>query len=114
MIASRLAWELANGPIPDGMSVCHRCDNPPCVNDRHLFLGSNQVNVRDREAKERNKLPTPRTGETHHNAKLNTEQVRLIRLAASVGLTHEFIAWIFDISRSQVGRIVSGRHWKHI
>jgi hypothetical protein len=51
--AHRVAWELAHGPIPDGMGVLHRCDNPPCVADEHLFLGTNQDNTADRDAKGR-------------------------------------------------------------
>ena len=62
--AHRLAWELTNGPIPDGMQVLHACDNPPCCNPAHLSLGSNLENVRDREAKGRGALvggvPRPR------------------------------------------------------
>ena len=52
--ATRYAWEQANGPIPNGMLVCHRCDNPPCVNPRHLFIGSMLDNMRDQGAKGRN------------------------------------------------------------
>lgn len=57
--AHRVAWQIANGPIPDegpghhGWCVCHRCDNPLCVNPDHLFLGSNLDNQRDKAAKGR-------------------------------------------------------------
>jgi hypothetical protein len=49
----RVVWELNRGPIPPGMSVCHRCDNPPCINLGHLFLGSHLDNMKDRDAKGR-------------------------------------------------------------
>ena len=51
--AHRLAWEIANGPIPEGMSVCHRCDNPPCCNVEHLFLGAPKDNMADKMRKGR-------------------------------------------------------------
>ena len=51
----RVAWELANGPIPDGLHVCHKCDNPPCCDPTHLFLGTAADNAADRSAKSRSR-----------------------------------------------------------
>ena len=52
-LAHRIMWEEANGPIPDGLNICHTCDNPPCVNVDHLFLGTDKDNTRDSMAKGR-------------------------------------------------------------
>ncbi len=54
LLAHRTAWELENGPIPDGMRVLHHCDNPPCCNPGHLFLGTDADNMNDRDQKGHN------------------------------------------------------------
>lgn len=60
VLCHRLAWEHEHGPIPVGMKVLHRCDNPPCVNAAHLFLGTTADNNRDMWAKGRAVLTPPR------------------------------------------------------
>jgi hypothetical protein len=73
--AHRVAWELAAGePVPDGLCVLHNCDNPPCVNPDHLWLGTNDDNVRDRNEKGRRAR-----GESLSHTKLNPEAVKVIR-----------------------------------
>lgn len=52
--AHRMAWIYTNGDIPDGLDICHKCDNPPCCNPAHLFLGTHKENMNDRDAKGRN------------------------------------------------------------
>lgn len=61
--AHRMSWKLTNGEIPKGLFVCHKCDNRPCVNPSHLFLGTNSDNLKDAVAKGRQK--SPNRGKTH-------------------------------------------------
>lgn len=74
--------ELEDGPIPDGIKVLHTCDNPPCVNPKHLFRGTQLDNMRDKIQKGRGVSPgatNPVKGSHHGNALLTEEQVKTIR-----------------------------------
>jgi hypothetical protein len=76
--AHRAAWMLARGPIPDGLWILHHCDNPPCVNPKHLFLGTQADNHKDMMLKGRNPH-----GERHGRAKISDAQVAALRADAA-------------------------------
>lgn len=104
--AHRVAWEMAYGPIPPGQSVLHHCDNPPCVRDEHLFLGTQGDNVRDCAAKGRTGGHFKgRLGEDHPRAKLsNLQRAEVVRrklagekataLAAEFGIHETYVAYL--------------------
>jgi hypothetical protein len=103
----RLAYAIFRGPVPDGMEVCHSCDNPPCWNPAHLFVASHSDNVRDMDEKRRRKSATPR-GLANGNATLTDEQVSAIRAVAQTS-SQRSIAAQFGVSQSTVWRIVHGQ-----
>lgn len=107
-----LAWEDAHGPIPNGMNVLHKCDNPSCYNVEHLFLGTTLDNVADRVAKGRSDRPQ---GMKHPQAVLTDGKVKEIRERYGVnGCTQQQLADEFGISRAHVAGILSRRFWSHI
>jgi hypothetical protein len=103
--ASRLSYALAYGPIPDGKNVCHRCDNPKCVNPAHLFLGSTLDNIRDMDAKGRRR---PVKGEAHGRHKLSDAQVQEIRTALANGVTGYRLAPMYGVSHQHISKIKHG------
>lgn len=107
--AHRVSWMIHFGPIPDGLFVCHKCDNPACVNPDHLFLGTNDDNVQDMVSKNRNAR-----GETSY-AKLTEEQVIDIRQRHKQReVSCQDLANEYGVSRSEVQLIVSGKRWEHV
>jgi hypothetical protein len=111
--AHRVSWEMANGPIPAGMYVCHRCDNPPCVNPAHLFLGTEKDNAADMARKGRSRN-NPVLGERHFRAKLTAAGVLAIRARRAAGESDSAIAADIGISRPAVNRIGRGVSWAHV
>lgn len=99
----RIVWRIKVGPIPEGMHVLHMCDNPSCGNIDHLFLGTNDDNVRDKVSKLR------------QARYLDPSQVKCIRAMYCPGITtHKAIGKLFGISRESARDIINGKHWAHL
>jgi hypothetical protein len=104
--AHRLSYEIAFGPIPDGMMVCHHCDNPPCCNPNHLFLGTALDNSDDKVAKRRHLF-----GMGHHKAKLTDDDVRTIRADGRMQIE---LAAAYGVTQGLIGMIKRREIWAHI
>ena len=110
--AHRLAYELAHGPIPEGMYVMHSCDNPPCCNPNHLRIGTPADNARDRDEKGRARDPR---GENAGTAKLSWEKVRAIRERwAAGGVSLAALGRRYGVSYTAISNVVTGRSWKEM
>lgn len=107
--AHRVAWELTFGKIPDGLYVLHHCDNPPCVNPNHLWLGTQADNLADMVKKGRAIY-----GEAIGNSKLTTGNVLRIRELRTKGMSVILLARLFGISHQHVSKIVLRKRWAWI
>lgn len=130
--AHRAAWSLANGPIPDGMFICHHCDNPSCIRLEHLYLGTPQTNMDDRSRRGRAQHSEPRfgaRGDKHYSrrhpekvlrgelnglAKVNAEQVREMRALAASGVPQLTLVKRFGLSKATVCRIVNRKTYADV
>ena len=106
----RLAYELFNGPIPEGMQVLHRCDVRCCCNPDHLFVGTIGDNMRDRTKKDRQAK-----GEGNGQAILTNEIVAEIRQSyADGGSSYQQLADKYGVSKPTVADIIKNRSWSHL
>lgn len=102
----RFTWELANGLIHGGQYVCHKCDNPGCVNPSHMFLGDAKANALDAVKKNRHSQ-----GERNGIAKLTEELVRFIRSSKEPGLS---LGPKLGVRQTTISMIRTGQTWKHL
>jgi hypothetical protein len=108
-LAHRVVYEGVHGTIPEGMLVCHRCDNPKCCNPEHLWLGTNEENIADMKAKGRARGPV---GEKNKNAKLT--EVQVLEIRANTTESQEAIAQRYGVSQVLVSKIKRGGAWSHL
>lgn len=107
--AHRLSFELFCGPLSTDDAVCHRCDNPRCVNPDHLFKGTRGDNIRDAKAKGRNNI-----GVRNRSAKLTEDDIRAIRTAHSSGVMQKDLAAQYGMHKNMIQYICARKNWKHV
>lgn len=106
--AHRVAYEMAFGDIPEGLSVLHKCDHPNCVRPSHLFLGTTQDNIADKISKKRH-----RSGEGVPNHKLTEADVIIIRQRyATEGISRAKLAGEYGVTSGTIGSVVRNKTWK--
>jgi hypothetical protein len=112
LLAHRVAYEFAFGPIPEGLGVCHHCDNPACVNPDHLFLGTHAENMADMKAKGRGRTSI---GEARPLAKVTEADVKAMRECYALGnTTLKELGNQYGLSDSSVSSLINRKTWKHV
>ena len=110
--AHRVAWELANFPIPEGYQVMHICDNPSCCNPSHLVLGTSSSNFCDMLFKKREGFKKNKAcGERNCNAKLSNEKVKEIR-SVYPKLSQRKLAEKFNVTQTAISAVLLGKTWR--
>lgn len=109
--AHRISYSICVGEIPDGMCVCHKCDNRACINPSHLFIGTASDNMIDMYQKGRHRRGCGLIGQKHPSAKLKNEDVLYIRASNE---DHKTLAEKFSIRTKHVQQIKAKTTWKHI
>lgn len=120
----RVSYILTHGEIPIGLIICHRCDNPRCVNPKHLYAGTHSDNMNDFNDRHREYVPvhkpddkysaqavTKNRGESNNKAKLTWEKVREIRKLSKEGMRPKQLAELFNISMGRISAIIYNKAW---
>ena len=105
----RFSWELHFDKIPEGLLVCHYCDNRLCVNPKHLFIGTHADNMKDAVSKGRQSK-----GEGHNSTKLSFKDVLFIREKLSLGVSDSQLSRDFGVWQTTIRDIRIGKTWRHI
>ncbi len=109
-LAHRVIWRILNGIIPKGLCILHRCDNPSCINPKHLFLGTQTDNMRDASKKKR----FDTKGEKNGRAILTKRKVKQIKKLLKEGGKVYQIARKYNVNWSVIENIKLKRRWRHL
>jgi len=112
--AHRLSYQISNGAIPPGLEICHKCDNPPCVNPLHLFSATHAENLADARKKGRFSPPPSTLGSLNGNSKLSELDVLKIRYLRKKGGSRPKVASQFGVTPGAIWFIDTRRTWRHI
>lgn len=112
-LAHRISYVVHYGPFDWDLFVCHDCDNPPCVNPHHLFLGTHTDNLQDAATKGRMST-SKNVGEANAKAILTEEDVRQIRLEHALGFTYKELAKRHSLKFAHIKKIVNRSRWKDV
>lgn len=109
MYAQRVAYTIEYGAIPDGLVIMHKCDNPLCVNPKHLQAGTTNDNVQDRNRKDRQAK-----GEKSGPAVLSESDIPIIRQLYADGMNGRQIAKKLSVGKSTIYYVLNKSYWKHV
>ncbi len=109
--AHRYAWEWDNDTTAGDLFVCHHCDNTSCCNPVHLFLGTHEDNVADRDRKNR---MARQMGELNGSQMLTRDEVYAIRRALKAGVLQRVLGEQYGVSSAAIGRIGRRETWRHL
>jgi hypothetical protein len=106
-LCHRIAWIIFNGPIPEGIKVCHKCDVTGCCNPEHLFLGTQKNNVED--GIEKGRYANRKLGKRRN--KLDWDQVQEIKKLSDAGMTRKELEEKFSVGQTCIYKILNGISW---
>jgi len=112
-LSHRVAWEIENGEIPQGLIVMHICDNPCCCNPMHLVLGTSKQNTADMIKKGRSGMKKNKAcGERNGNSKMKIDDVVNVSTLYKTGISQANIAKIYGVSQTNIGNIINKKTWR--